>query len=233
MALWTAFLMGLLGSLHCVGMCGPIALALPYNKTTQWKSIANLLLYNSGRVITYGFLGLLVGALGRGIALAGYQQSLSIALGISLLIVAIFSINVEHKLVNLPFAKHFYGKVREALQQRLNKNGATTLFSIGILNGFLPCGFVYVGLAGAVTTASLFNSMLYMLLFGLGTIPLMLIFSLSAQIIGIKRRRQLTKLIPAFTIIFGVLFIIRGLNLGVPFLSPEIGRIIGSAILCH
>ena len=91
MWLFSAFLVGFLGSFHCVGMCGPIALALPLEKKSNWSFFSGRLLYNGGRVLTYSVLGLLVGIIGHTIAMAGFQKVLSIATGILILIIAVFN----------------------------------------------------------------------------------------------------------------------------------------------
>lgn len=230
MELWTAFIMGLVGSLHCVGMCGPIALALPYQANSKWQSAFNVVLYNLGRILTYSFFGLLLGFLGKGIALSGYQQWVSIFLGCLLLITAVFSLPVESKLQNIGSVRWLMSQVQKSLGALLQKPDGGSLLLIGILNGFLPCGFVYVGLAGAVTTGSILKSMGYMALFGLGTVPLMLSVSLSSRFISLPTRRKIQKILPVFLFLFAILFILRGLNLGIPFISPQIGEGGGS---CH
>ncbi len=216
MFLWTAFTIGLLGSLHCVGMCGPIALALPIERTNKWRSALNVLNYNLGRVITYAFLGTLIGLIGKGIFLAGIQAYFSIGLGVFLLIVAIFSINVEGRLVKNSYYGRFSLWVRGKLGKLLSKGGGPQLFKIGILNGFLPCGLVYMAVVGAVSMGSIVNGALYMMLFGLGTIPLMFITALAGQWVSISFRNRLKKLYPVFLVAFALLFIFRGLQFDIP-----------------
>lgn len=233
MYLWTAFTLGLLGSFHCVGMCGPIALALPFRGLTPTASLLNVLLYNLGRVITYSFLGSLLGIVGKGIALSGYQQALSIAIGIILLVMAIFSINFESRVQQIGLVKQFTNRIKKTLGHLLKLNGGLTLLGIGVLNGFLPCGFVYVALAGAITTSGILNGALFMALFGLGTIPVMLSVSLLGNIISLDIRRKIQQIIPVFMIVFAALFILRGLNLGIPYLSPHMGKSPAEKVHCH
>ncbi|MCB0561895.1 MAG: sulfite exporter TauE/SafE family protein [Phaeodactylibacter sp.] len=216
MALWTAFTIGLLGSLHCVGMCGPIALSLPYQGSHRWHTAGNVLLYNIGRVATYGLLGLFIGLVGRGFFLAGFQSYVSIGLGILLLAIALFSINVESRLLRIPFVQQLNSWVKRQLGRLLRQQGPGKLFLVGMLNGLLPCGLVYMAIAGALAAGSIFNSALYMALFGLGTIPLMLATALAGQFIQLKWRARLRKLVPVFLVAFAVLFILRGLNFDVP-----------------
>lgn len=214
--LWSAFTVGILGSLHCVGMCGPIAMALPYQKQSKLALITSTSLYNIGRIVTYSLLGLFIGIIGKGAYVAGLQQALSIGAGILLLIIAIFAIEVESKLLSLKFIHRFYGKLQKLLRRFLTKNGYGALFVTGLLNGLLPCGLVYFALVGALTSGSIINSIAYMALFGLGTFPLMLTASLAGNFISIKLRNRIKKLYPILLVIFAVLLIMRGLNFDVP-----------------
>ena len=216
MALWTAFTIGLLGSLHCVGMCGPIALSLPYQGSHRWHTTGNVLLYNIGRVATYGLLGLFIGLVGRGFFLAGFQSYVSIGLGILLLAIALFSINVESRLLRFTFMQQLNSWVKRQLAGLLRQRGPGKLLLIGMLNGLLPCGLVYMAIVGALAAGSIVNSALYMALFGIGTIPLMFATALAGQFIQLKWRARLRKLVPVFLVAFAVLFILRGLNFDVP-----------------
>ena len=216
MALWTAFTIGLLGSLHCVGMCGPIALSLPYQGSRRWHAALNVLLYNVGRVVTYGLLGMAVGLVGRGFFLAGFQSYVSIGLGIVLLAIALFSINVESRLLRIPAMQQLNEWVKKRLGRLLRQRGPGKLFLIGLLNGLLPCGLVYMAIVGALATGNIWGSALYMALFGAGTIPLMLGTALAGQFIKMQWRARLRRLIPVFLVAFAVLFILRGLNFDVP-----------------
>ncbi len=211
--LWTAFMIGLMGSLHCVGMCGPIAMALPYQKQSKFALLASTSAYNIGRVITYSLLGLIIGLLGKGVFIAGLQQALSIGAGIVLLIIAIFAIEVESKLLSLKFVHRIYGKLQKLLRRYLAKSGYQALFVTGLLNGLLPCGLVYFALIGALTSGtSIMDSVLFMALFGFGTFPFMMAAALAGNFISIKLRNRIKKLYPILLVLFAVLLIVRGLN---------------------
>lgn len=212
----TAFTIGLFGSLHCVGMCGPIALALPHGGQSRWMAIWKVLLYNLGRTVTYVLLGVLVGLLGEGLFLAGAQKWLSIAIGIGLLAVAIFSIPVESKLLRWPLVGRGYLLLKSALAKLLGKNSQLAFFQTGLLNGLLPCGLVYLAIVGAVSVGSVSGGAVYMLLFGLGTIPLMLATAFAGQMVSLKIRNRLKKLYPVFLVSLAALFIFRGLQFAVP-----------------
>ena len=214
--LWTAFTIGLFGSLHCVGMCGPIALALPYQQQNRWLAAWKVLLYNLGRATTYVLLGVLVGLLGKGLFLAGMQRWLSVGLGVSLLLIALFSISVESRLLSSSITGRFFLFVKTLLGKLLKNNRGTNFFRIGVVNGFLPCGLVYMAIVGAVTMGSISGSAYYMLLFGLGTVPLMLVAALAGQMVSLPVRNYLKRLYPLFLIALAALFIFRGLNFDVP-----------------
>ena len=219
--LWSAFILGLVGSLHCLGMCGPIVLVLPGTVRERWNFLAGRLLYNLGRAITYAFMGLVIGLIGQSIALAGYQQWLGIIAG-ALMILSVLLPSKGMRRI-LPTAA--YDRAIEALKRRLGgllgNSSQSSLFTIGLLNGFLPCGLVYMALAGSLTMGSAPGSALYMLLFGLGTLPVMFAASYASGLITGEMRRKITRLIPVGVVLLGLLFILRGLSLGIPFISPD------------
>ena len=161
-----AFFIGLFGSIHCIGMCGPLAFAISSFQSKWWLMVADKVLYNFGRVITYSFLGLLIGLVGKQLWLAGLQQSVSVLSGI-LIIIAGFSRLFKVKFAQSRFMPHLLNPVNRLLGYAL-KHKAGHL-AVGVLNGFLPCGFVYFALVGAVNTSSPLASGQYMFWFGIGT----------------------------------------------------------------
>lgn len=219
--LWSAFLLGLVGSLHCLGMCGPIVLVLPGSARERWSFLASRLLYNLGRTITYAFMGAIIGLIGQSIALAGYQQWLGIAAGV-LMILAVL---LPSKAMRRVLPSRYYDRTLEVLKARLGRllgrSSQSSLFTIGLLNGFLPCGLVYMALAGSLTMGSAPGSALYMFLFGLGTLPVMFAASYASGLITGEVRRKITRVIPIGVVLLGLLFILRGLSLGIPFISPD------------
>lgn len=221
MEIWTGFIVGLLGSVHCVGMCGPIAVALPVLGETQFEVLAGRVLYNFGRVITYSLMGALFGLFGSRLILFGLQQDLSILLGSIILIYVLLPRKWKAKI----FDTTFYKRIKTFLVSRfailISRRSISSLFIIGLLNGLLPCGFVYVGIAGAASTADWLHGAAYMALFGLGTFPIMFAASILGKIINLNIRQRINKLIPVLTLILALLFILRGLNLGIPYISPE------------
>ncbi len=217
-----AFTIGFLGSFHCIGMCGPIAIALPVPKTSNLSFFTGRILYNIGRVVTYSFLGLLFGLVGGRITLAGAQQVVSIILGVVIIIAILLpqrykNIFIQHKLVQ---------KLAQPLKSNISilfkKGTFSALFLIGILNGFLPCGFVYIGLAGAIASDNAISGAVVMMLFGLGTVPAMLTATVFGKFINVGIRTKLRKAVPVFAILLAAVFIMRGMNLGIPFISPKL-----------
>jgi sulfite exporter TauE/SafE len=231
--LWTALTLGLFGSLHCVGMCGPIALALPGKGANLWRILPGRMLYQFGRILGYAVLGGLMGMLGQGAALAGMQQGLSIGLGIALLLGILLAANWESRIVRLPILDKFFLWLQKSMRPLMQDARPHRLFNLGVLNGFLPCGFVYLALAGSLSFPAYHQSILYMVLFGLGTLPLMLAMSLAGGVMGPMLKRSWRPLLRGISLVFACYLILRGLNLGIPYLSPELVQAGTEAAVCH
>ena len=220
MELWTAFLLGLGGSLHCVGMCGPLALALPGGRDGLWRFAAKRLLYNGGRVITYALLGGFFGLLGDLFGLAGLQQALSIGLGVGLLLSAALWLSRKRPMVlKLPFTAAVVA-LKNRLGGLLRQERRGGLLYIGLLNGLLPCGLVYMALAGSLASGGLWHGMVYMAVFGAGTMPLMLATVFVGRVLRPQRWQVLREWAPVGLALLGALLILRGLALDIPFVSP-------------
>jgi len=232
MELWSAFSIGLFGSLHCLGMCGPIAMALPFQAASRQKTIWNALLYNLGRIVSYALLGVIPGILGYSLYLAGLQQGLSVLTGIVLLLSLLFSINLEYKIWQIKWLRQTGDFVQNQLGKRLQTKKQKTFLAAGLLNGLLPCGLVYLAFAGAFTQSSISDSMLYMATFGLGTLPMMLAMSLSFQLIKPAHRIKARKLMPFFIFAMGLFFIFRGLSVDLPG-DIRMWLAKGAAPFCH
>jgi len=221
MGILAGFIMGLAGSFHCIGMCGPIALALPVENSSLPKMIIQRLLYNFGRIISYSFIGFVLGYLGEKIKLFGFQQVLSVFLGLLILISLLIPMKFKGKLLFSKIYNLYNSYIKSRFMLLLKNKSSYSLLVIGILNGFLPCGFVYMALAGALTAGSIPASMFFMAAFGFGTLPAMFVTSMAGGFISLNIRRKISRLAPAFILLFAVLFILRGLNLGIPFISPK------------
>jgi uncharacterized protein len=218
----TAFTIGLVGSFHCIGMCGPIAFALPVKKNTPFYRVFSGTIYNIGRITTYILFGVLFGTLGQGISTASTQQGISIALGIVFILSVILPKSLINKINPTSTIGFYISKVKVGLSKLLSSSSTPNLLLIGLLNGLLPCGLVYAAIGGSIATGKTIDGALYMFAFGLGTLPMMFTAVLLSNFITIGFRNKIKKLIPVFVIILGCLFILRGLNLNIPFLSPKI-----------
>jgi sulfite exporter TauE/SafE len=223
-----AFFIGLFGSIHCIGMCGPLALAIPSFQTKWWLIVSDKLLYNIGRVITYSFLGLLIGVMGRQLWMAGLQQGVSLFSGM-LIIMAGFSRLFKIRLGQSIMMDKLLSPINRLLGYALQHKAGHLI--IGLLNGFLPCGFVYLALVGAINASSPLTAAQYMFWFGMGTFPLMLLATISSGFIGPSIRRRINRTMPYLMVCLGFWFILRGLNLNIPYLSPEV-QSSGSSV-CH
>lgn len=218
--LYSAFIFGLISSLHCIGMCGPIALMIPVDRTNPAKKTTQIITYHLGRLTAYASIGLVFGLVGKGFFLAGIQQRLSVFIGVAMIITIL---TPERVLANYNFSKPVYrliSKIKSSLGKQFKNKSYQSLFSIGLLNGFLPCGMVYVALFGAIAMQNVPFGILYMLLFGIGTIPMMSSVTYLNSIMTVSFRNKIQKAIPYVGVVIGILFILRGLGLGIPYVSP-------------
>ena len=216
MSVWTALLLGLIGSLHCAGMCGPLALALPVNSPAFARFLGGRMLYNFGRIVTYALLGALFGLLGQSLFLMGLQRWVSLTVGILLLASLILSPHYFSGGKTITFVNWLKNPFLKLMRQR----GWGALFALGLVNGLLPCGLVYAACAAAMTLDTWANSVEYMTVFGLGTVPMMLAIALLGKRFQFILRFQLQRLIPVSLALVGLLLVLRGLALGIPHLSP-------------
>ena len=232
--LYSALIFGLLGSFHCVGMCGPIAFMLPVSRKNKWKKFFQIFLYHSGRLLSYSLIGLVFGLVGKSLNLFGLQQNLSILMGFLMIAVIMLP---SQRFQKYNFSKPLYkfiGKIKSGLGTALKKKTPDTFWTIGFLNGFLPCGLVYMAVFGAVATGSIYEGSLYMLLFGLGTIPLMTTAVYFSGMLNRLMRQRIRKLLPVFVVLVGMLFILRGLGLGIPYVSPApVTDLVSAEASCH
>jgi sulfite exporter TauE/SafE len=215
-------------------MCGPIAFMLPVDRSNSFKKVSQITIYHIGRLLAYSIIGLVFGLVGKSLYIFGIQQQLSIIIGVLMIIVVL----LPHKIIaKYNLSKPLYkliSKVKTSLGKALKKKTADTFLTIGFLNGFLPCGLVYMAVFGAVATGSLWEGSLYMVLFGLGTIPLMTSAIYLGKFLNSTIKQRIQKAIPVFVVAIGVLFILRGLGLGIPYISPApIVEMATSAIECH
>jgi sulfite exporter TauE/SafE len=223
-----AFFIGLFGSVHCIGMCGPLAFAIPVGENKWLLVVSDKILYNGGRIVTYTILGLLIGVIGKQLWIYGLQQGVSLLSGLLIIMAGLT------RLFKIRFAGN---KLIAAVMSPVNKLLRYALqhhsghFIIGVINGLLPCGFVYLALAGAINTQTPVTAAVYMFWFGTGTFPLMLLATVSSGFIGPVVRRRINRAIPYVMVCLGFWFILRGLNLNIPYLSPA--KQTSGVAVCH
>jgi len=219
--LYTAFILGLISSFHCIGMCGPIAMMLPVDRQNETKKATQIITYHLGRLTAYASIGFIFGLLGKGFFLAGIQQKMSIFIGVIMILIVLIP---EKTFSKYNFSKPVYkiiANIKSNLGKQFRNKSYKSLFTIGLLNGFLPCGMVYVALFGAIAMQSASFGIVYMILFGLGTVPLMTTIVYVNSMLQLPFRNKIQKLIPYVAVIIGILFILRGLGLGIPYISPS------------
>ena len=215
-----AFMTGLAGSFHCVGMCGPIALALPVGRLSFAQANISRLLYNFGRILTYSVLGAIFGYFGKTLFVAGFQQQLSISIGILMMCFIL-----PNRLLSWsPFQKmtHY---LMATFKKVFPINSPLGFIFLGLLNGLLPCGFVYMALAGASATTTPIEGAIFMAFFGLGTAPMMFSIGFLPKFLTLRTRQNINKYLPVYTLILAFFFIIRGMNLGIPYISPKFEKV--------
>jgi len=219
--LYSALIFGLISSLHCIGMCGPIAMMLPVDRSNPAKKVIQIMLYHLGRLSAYASLGLIFGILGKGFYMAGIQQHISIIVGVLMIVIVLIP---ERVFMKYNFSKPVYkliSNVKTSLGNQFKRKSPDALFTIGLLNGFLPCGLVYAALFGAIAMQNVTLGVTYMLLYGLGTIPMMSAVVYISNFLSIPIRSKMQKIIPVVTVIIGMLFILRGLGLDIAYISPS------------
>ena len=232
--IYTAIMLGLLGSFHCVGMCGPIALMLPVDRSSRNRMTLQVIMYHSGRILTYALIGLALGGIGTGLNLFGIQQQLSIFLGLLMIALVLLPSSMLGKYRLLGPLYRLIGRLKSGLGESLKKKTPDTFFTIGFLNGFLPCGLVYMAVFGAIAIGDLGQSIWYMVLFGLGTVPLMTATVFLGNFLSPGIRKGMRRFVPVVVVIIGAVFVLRGMGLGIPYVSPKpIDQKIEASYECH
>ncbi|MBL7950354.1 MAG: sulfite exporter TauE/SafE family protein [Flavobacteriales bacterium] len=228
----TAFVLGVAGSAHCVGMCGPIALAVPSPRNTFGSRLTSSLLLNTGRLMSYAFLGAAIGVFGAGMRLAGLQQVVSMAAGVLLLLTVMLPGLLERWSPTGRIAM-VIGRLRHLLARNLARTAPETLFFTGVLNGLLPCGLVYAALIGTSAMSSPLEGSVFMALFALGTWPTLIALRMSAGLVGARVRERLRSISPLLVTLVAVLMILRGMELGIPYVSPAAAITPVEVTACH
>ncbi len=216
--IFSALILGLAGSLHCIGMCGPLVMAMPFKGENPQGVWFTSIMYHVGKTLTYGWLGLLVGTVGSGFTYFKWQQNLSIIAGLVLLGFTVIPILKKKFNLGLPLNKAF--STLYAASSGIPK--PLFLFLLGMLNGLLPCGLVYAALAGAAVSASAWNGFVFMTFFGLGTIPSLTSVIVFQQKVSPSLRKIFSRSSFYISLLMAIFLLLRGMNLGIPYVSPKI-----------
>jgi uncharacterized protein len=230
----SGFILGTVGSLHCIGMCGPLSLAIPVQHLSTFKKITSLLLYQFGRIITYTIIGLATGIGGNVIYLAGYQQLFSAVAGAMLVVFALFYFLGKTKTFKLLILRKFYTTVQQLIIKILaSVKKWYSYVLLGMANGLLPCGMVYIALAATLSFTTIGHSAIFMAGFGAGTLPAMMLVAIVGHQLKPKFRLYFKQLVPFVIFFFGIILVLRGMNLNIPFISPVLPHESAQAIPCH
>lgn len=227
----SGFGLGMVSSFHCVGMCGPIALSLPVYYLPPHKKLTGILLYHAGRILIYALLGLLFGFVGRQFYVAGLQQYFSIALGAIILLI-LLQTSFGKRIIHIPLFDRFQASLQNIIAHNIQKKQLYGMLILGMANGLLPCGMVYLAITGAMATGNLSGGVSFMAFFGLGTFPAMFLLTYFGSFISLSVRNHMKKAIPFFVATMGILLILRGLNLNIPMISPAMNNAAAHAVDC-
>lgn len=231
--LYLALSLGFFGSLHCMGMCGPLAFNVSINRSRSlYNTIVNALSYNMGRILTYTLLGLLFGFIGNVFNLTSTQKWISIALGVFFIISFLIAKTPERLFLNTSVGKSINNTTYQLLNGLLKRSKTTPTFMIGMVNGLLPCGLVYVAISGALMATSHIGGMQFMLYFGLGTLPMMFIIMLLPTLGSKKSIKGFNKVLPYVNLLFGIFLIYRALAVNLP-LDLNFMEAVDNPIMCH
>ncbi|MDR2121970.1 MAG: sulfite exporter TauE/SafE family protein [Flavobacteriaceae bacterium] len=219
--IYTALSLGLLSGFHCIGMCGPIAFSLGLDAGNKFKFYTQNILYQLGRISTYTLLGGILGIVGKSFDIAGYQKYISVFAGILLILMVLLPGKTTEIGENFKPVNKFMIKIKIFLGRFIQRKNNISRYLTGVLNGFLPCGAVYVALTSSIAAGGIPQGMTFMAVFGLGTLPFMFMTVLAGKFIGVKVRTKILKAFPYFIVVLGILFIMRGMGLGIHMISPS------------
>lgn len=224
----SALILGFAGSLHCVGMCSPLAMAVTMNRPS---AILNRLIYNAGRILTYGLLGMLIAAIGMTLPLRNFQNITSICLGLFLLLIGLGGIRTVHIPFITPLLQTVTNFLKKAFAGHLRQKTSMSVFILGTLNGLLPCGLTFIALTWCLSLAGPIDGLFFMLLFGMGTLPVMLGVTALIPLFVKKFNWNVQGLASSMMIISGIILIARVFFVHLPH-APS-GNSVMEVIMCR
>lgn len=220
----TGFLLGLAGGLHCAGMCGPIAMALPSSGGTRGRVVAEKLFYQFGRIGTYATLGLIAGYGASVFDIAGYGRVASLVAGTLMVVTAIMQLVWHRSLFPSGPLHRIADPLRRELRRLLHQHSFLALLGIGACNGLLPCGLVVSALLGSASTTEPLGGAIFMATFGIGTLPVMMSIALGGGFLTQRLKKTMRFALPIMAIAIGSIVILRGMALDIPYVSPPEAR---------
>jgi uncharacterized protein len=204
----TGFLLGLMGSLHCAGMCGALVLMTPVVAPTQASFVASRLVYHAGRIFVYALIGVLFGIIGESMVFAGFQRWLSIIAGVLMIAALVAAKRLKSRLMLMPMV------MKTRFSSLLRQRSYPSIFALGGVNGLLPCGLVYMAATASIASGDVFQSVASMVFFGLGTLPVLLGISFAGKRLNLSRIPALQKVAPVTVALAAILLIIRADPIG-------------------
>lgn len=228
MLFWSAILLGLGGNLHCMGMCGPLVLAIPFGNEKGIKKILATTVYFITKALGYALLGAIIGIIGAAAKLVVWQQWISIASGILMLVMVLFPI-VLQQFEKVNISASF---ISSNLNKLLQSKSKWRLFAFGFLHAFLPCGLVYTALAASLAFASAIKSSLFMFTFGISSALMLWALASFKTHFSFHKSKHFAWISRSIVVLVAILLIVRGLNLGIPYISPHFDQKTGEVKSC-
>ena len=210
-----AFTLGLAGSLHCTAMCGPLLISLSLGDKGKNNYLKSTVIHHSGRIFAYTVMGMAMGLIGSVFSLGGFQQKLSLIAGFFLLMTLVVSMKCKNE-------SGFTSWIKKKWAKFIHERNIKKRFLLGALNGLLPCGLVYTALAAAAVTGNWYKGGIFMMIFGIGTFPLLAGFTWSGLKAGGTFQKFKNIILPTATCLTATILILRGMDLGIPYISPEV-----------
>jgi len=241
MELPLVLLSGLLGSGHCVGMCGAFAMAIGWNTQRPVENGLRQICYGAGRAVTYSFLGAVAGFAGQRMQfrltwLESTQGVLSVIAGVLLLGAGMISAGwlptIRWRRSSTSRSAGTRCSAAAQFRAMLSAPSRWSVFVAGLATGFLPCGLVYALLMMAASSTSVVRGAMIMAVFALGTMPLMIATGMGSSLLSLPARTRLMKLAAASVVLMGGLTVARGAGFllgntgpdeapGCPFCAPQ------------
>lgn len=216
--LYVIFALGLVSSLHCVSMCGPIVLSysLPLGSKKISSQILAHLAYNFGRILTYSLLGALAGLLGGSVGfigeLAGFQNVAAIFAGVLMVVAGILMLDlIPNKRLQRFNPLLYTSRFLRPLGSRFSSSSVGSKFTLGLILGFLPCGLIYAALLKAISTGTVFAGALTMTAFGLGTAGSLLAIGIFSSALSLKFSRWGSRVAAVSVLLLGIFMVSRGI----------------------